>query len=57
VESQPLVGLDYFDVVDPDTLEPLAENCKETPFRGEGLAIIAAKVGPVRLIDNVPLSS
>jgi len=57
VESQPLVGLDYFDVVDPATLEPLAENCRETPFRGEGLAIIAAKVGPVRLIDNVPLSS
>lgn len=57
VESQPLVTLDYFDVVDPRTLEPLAENCKETPFRGEGLAIIAAKVGPVRLIDNVPLSS
>ena len=52
MESQPLVELDYFDVVDPITLEPLAENCKETPFRGEGLAIIAAKVGPVRLIDN-----
>lgn len=57
VESQPLVELDYFDVVDPATLEPLAENCRETPFRGEALALIAAKVGPVRLIDNVPLSS
>ncbi len=57
VESQPLVELDYFDVVDPRTLDPLAENCRETPFRGEGLALIAAKVGPVRLIDNVPLSS
>lgn len=57
VESQPLVELDYFDVVDPRTLEPLAENCRDTPFRGEGLAIIAAKVGPVRLIDNVPLDS
>lgn len=57
VESQPLVGLDYFDVVDPATLEPLAENCRETPFRGEALALIAAKVGPVRLIDNVPLNS
>lgn len=57
VESQPLVELDYFDVVDPATLEPLAENCRETPFRGEGLALIAAKVGPVRLIDNMPLSS
>lgn len=57
VASQPLVTPDYFDVVDPLTLEPLAENCRETPFRGEALAIIAARVGPVRLIDNVPLSS
>jgi len=57
VESQPLVELDYFDVVDPGTLEPLAENCRETPFRGDALALIAAKVGPVRLIDNMPLSS
>jgi len=57
VESQPLVELDYFDVVDPATLEPLAENCRETPFRGEGLALIAARVGPVRLIDNLPLNS
>ncbi|WP_115788208.1 pantoate--beta-alanine ligase [Arthrobacter silvisoli] len=57
VRSQPLVELDYFDVVDPRTLEPLAENCQDTPFRGEGLAIIAAKVGPVRLIDNIPLNS
>jgi pantoate--beta-alanine ligase len=57
VESQPLVELDYLDVVDPETLEPLAENCRDTPFRGQGLALIAAKVGPVRLIDNVPLDS
>jgi pantoate--beta-alanine ligase len=57
VASQPLVELDYFEVVDQRTLEPLAENCRETPFRGDALAIIAAKVGPVRLIDNVPLSS
>lgn len=57
VASQPLVELDYFEVVDPGTLEPLAENCRETPFRGEALAIIAARVGPVRLIDNVPLIS
>lgn len=57
VESQPLVELDYFDIVDPRTLDPLAENCRETPFRGEALALVAATVGPVRLIDNVPLSS
>jgi pantoate--beta-alanine ligase len=57
VASQPLVRTDYFEVVDPLTLEPLAENCRKVPFRGEALAIIAATVGPVRLIDNVPLSS
>ncbi|MDQ6753592.1 MAG: pantoate--beta-alanine ligase [Actinomycetota bacterium] len=55
VESEPLVGLDYFEVVDPATLEIRAENCRETPFTGEALALIAAKVGPVRLIDNMPL--
>jgi pantoate--beta-alanine ligase len=42
-------------VVDPTTLEPLAFNCRETPFTGEALALVAAKVGPVRLIDNVQL--
>ena len=52
VRSQPLVELDYFDVVDPLTLEPLAENCRETPFRGEALALIAARVGPVRLMEK-----
>ncbi|MDP5226997.1 MULTISPECIES: pantoate--beta-alanine ligase [Arthrobacter] len=57
VQSAPGVELDYFEVVDPRTLEPLAENCEFTPFRGEGLAIVAAKVGPVRLIDNAVLSS
>ena len=57
VASQPLVELDYFEVVDPGTLDPLAENCRDTPFRGEGLALLAATVGPVRLIDNVPLNS
>ncbi|KRF09111.1 pantoate--beta-alanine ligase [Arthrobacter sp. Soil782] len=55
VESQPLVQLEYFEVVDPDTLEPLAFNCRETPFSGEALALIAARVGSVRLIDNQPL--
>lgn len=57
VESQPLVELDYFDVVDMETLEPLAENCRHTPFQGEALALVAARVGPVRLIDNMPLQA
>lgn len=57
VESEPLVELEYFEVVDPDTLEPLAFNCSLTPFSGEGLALIAARVGSVRLIDNQPLKA
>ncbi|MEA5454788.1 pantoate--beta-alanine ligase [Sinomonas sp. JGH33] len=57
IESQPGVELDYFDVVDPDTLEPLAFNCREAPFTGEALAIVAARVGDVRLIDNMPLKA
>ncbi|TJY70209.1 pantoate--beta-alanine ligase [Arthrobacter sp. CAU 1506] len=55
IDSVPLVQLDYLEVVDPNTLEPLAFNCRETPFTGEALALVAAKVGPVRLIDNVQL--
>ncbi|MHA7154491.1 pantoate--beta-alanine ligase [Arthrobacter sp. TMN-50] len=55
VTSHPLVDLDYFEVVDPATLEPLAFNCRHTPFTGEALALIAARVGSVRLIDNAPL--
>ncbi|MCH6472207.1 pantoate--beta-alanine ligase [Sinomonas terrae] len=57
IESQPGVELDYFEVVDADTLEPLAFNCRETPFTGEALAIVAARVGDVRLIDNMPLKA
>lgn len=52
---EPLVELDYFEVVDPNTLNELAFNCRETPFTGEGLLLVAARVGQVRLIDNMPL--
>jgi len=55
VRSAPGVELDYFEVVDPNTLAPRAENCRETPFTGEALALVAAKLGDVRLIDNLPL--
>lgn len=54
-DREPLVELDYFELVDPNTLEILAFNCRETPFTGEGLLLVAAKVGEVRLIDNMPL--
>lgn len=55
VDSAAGVELDYLEVVDPVTLAVRAENCQDTPFTGEALVLIAAKVGPVRLIDNIPL--
>jgi pantoate--beta-alanine ligase len=55
IASEPAVALEYLEVVDPLTLEPLAFPCAETPFTGTALALIAARVGPVRLIDNMVL--
>nr|WP_235026370.1 pantoate--beta-alanine ligase [Glutamicibacter sp. JC586] len=54
-QMEPLVELDYFTVVDPNTLEELAFNCQDTPFTGQGLILVAATVGKVRLIDNQPI--
>ncbi|PQZ97760.1 pantoate--beta-alanine ligase [Arthrobacter sp. MYb224] len=54
-QMEPLVELDYFVVVDPNTLQELAFNCQDTPFTGQGLVLVAAKVGNVRLIDNQPI--
>jgi pantoate--beta-alanine ligase len=39
--------LDYFEVVDPDTLHPVAD------LSGGALVAVAAYVGATRLIDNV----
>lgn len=54
------VDLDYLVVVDPWTLqetEPGTELVSEDGvLRGEALALIAARVGPVRLIDNMRLT-
>jgi pantoate--beta-alanine ligase len=44
-----LVRLDYFEIVDPETLDPV-----DDLSRG-GLAAVAAFVGNVRLIDNIVL--
>ncbi|MCC3289462.1 pantoate--beta-alanine ligase [Arthrobacter sp. zg-Y1110] len=54
VTSQPGVELDYFEVVDPQTLEPLPDTAG-APLAGTALALLAARVGPVRLIDNTLL--
>lgn len=47
VAAEPLVVLDYLELVDPATYRPL-----EPGFAGEALAIVAATVGATRLIDN-----
>ena len=47
--AQNRVQLDYFQIVDPSTLEPLRV------VAGPALAVVAGSVGAVRLIDNQPL--
>jgi pantoate--beta-alanine ligase len=46
---EPQVVLDYFEVVDPDTLDPVERISQET------LVAVAAYVGCTRLIDNLVL--
>lgn len=51
IESEPLAELDYAEVADAATLAPLGR-------LGDGptaVALVAARVGPARLIDNAPL--
>ena len=45
--AEPLVRLDYFEVVNPDTLDPIQETCEGA------LIAVAAYVGSTRLIDNL----
>jgi pantoate--beta-alanine ligase len=48
--GEPDVRLDYFEIVDPDTLEPL-----ESVSQQLALVAVAAYVGTTRLIDNIIL--
>jgi len=41
------VAADYAEVADPDTLTPLES------VRGRAVLLVAARVGPTRLIDNL----
>ncbi len=43
------VRTEYFEIVNPETLAPI------TSVEGPALAVVAARVGDVRLIDNQPL--
>jgi len=49
ITAEPGVRLDYFAIVDPNTLEP-----QRDVSRG-ALVAVAAWVGPTRLIDNILL--
>ena len=49
--SEPAVRLDYLSVVDPESLEPIAD------VTTEALVAVAAYVGATRLIDNVVLKA
>jgi pantoate--beta-alanine ligase len=48
--GEPEVRLDYFEIVDPDTLEPIERVSQKA------LVAVAAFVGKTRLIDNVMLN-
>jgi len=48
-EEEPEVRLDYFEIVDRDTLDPVANTSKGA------LVALAAFVGTTRLIDNIVL--
>jgi pantoate--beta-alanine ligase len=51
IAEEPAVRLDYFEIVDPDTLDPL------THVVTGALVAVAAYVGPTRLIDNLLLAA
>ncbi|MDB5116956.1 MAG: pantoate--beta-alanine ligase [Mucilaginibacter sp.] len=50
INNEPDVALAYFEIADGDTLHPANQNTKSI------VALVAAKVGKTRLIDNVIIS-
>jgi pantoate--beta-alanine ligase len=46
LDAEPVIVLDYAEIVDADTLEPVVN------LRGNCLILLAAKLGKTRLIDN-----
>ncbi|ADL11666.1 pantoate--beta-alanine ligase [Acetohalobium arabaticum] len=49
IEAEPLAEIDYVEIVDQSTLEPLVE------IKGEVLMALAVYIGDTRLIDNLML--
>ena len=52
LRSSPAVHLDYLGIADPRTLRPMKPQDRVTDG---AIALIAAQIGPVRLIDNITL--
>jgi pantoate--beta-alanine ligase len=50
IAREPQVTLDYFEIVDPDTLDPVERISQKM------LVAVAAYVGSTRLIDNLVLN-
>lgn len=55
IDDDATVTLDYLEVVDPATLVPLSAAELRAPLSRDALALVAAVVPPVRLIDNMVL--
>jgi pantoate--beta-alanine ligase len=55
--TEPLVRLEYAEVVDAATLRPLETLGAPTGLGGGVLVAVAARVGDVRLIDNMTIST
>ncbi|WP_193509405.1 pantoate--beta-alanine ligase [Cryobacterium sp. BB736] len=51
LRAQRGLDVDYFEFVDPETFLAVGDG-----YRGEALAIVAARVGSTRLIDNRPVT-
>ena len=47
ISKEPLAKIDYIDLVDPLTLERISQ------IKGDVLAVLAVRIGKVRLIDNM----
>lgn len=56
IRTQEHVELDYLEIVDPATLAPLSAEALSAPLGQAALALVAAWVPPVRLIDNMLLA-
>lgn len=57
IRNAPGVELEYLEVVDPTTMAPAVSSARPTSRRAptKVLMAVAARVGPVRLIDNVEI--